>query len=68
MVLDKKALICLNFKWLGFRISDPIQNLDYLQPNLILTIQNPDLSGYQIPTVSLNYVREGETFRQKNLQ
>ena len=43
--------ICPNFKWLGFQISDPIQNLDHLQPNLFLTVRNPDLSGFQIPTV-----------------
>ena len=28
-------------KWLGFRISDSIQNPDYLQTNLFLTIRNP---------------------------
>ena len=28
------APICSDFKWLGFRISDPIQNPDNLQPNL----------------------------------
>ena len=27
------------------------RNLDHLQPNLFLTIQNPDQSGFQIPTV-----------------
>ena len=42
MVSDKIAAICPNFKWLGFRILDAIQNLDHLQPNLFLTIQNPD--------------------------
>ena len=42
MVIDKVAAICPDFKWMGFRISDPIQNLDHLQPNLFLTIQNPD--------------------------
>ena len=36
------AAIYPNFKWLGFRISDHIQNPDHLQPNLFLTIQNPD--------------------------
>ena len=36
---------------LGFRISDPIQNSDHLQTNLFLTIQNPILSGFQIPTL-----------------
>ena len=31
------------FKWrLLVRISDPIQNPDYLQPNLFLTPKNPD--------------------------
>ena len=39
---DKMVAICPDFKWLGFQISDPILNLDHLQPNLFLTIQNPD--------------------------
>ena len=43
--------ICLDFKWLGFLISDPIWNPDHLQLNLFLTIQNPNQSGFQIPTV-----------------
>ena len=30
------APICPDFKWLSFRISDPIQNPDHLQPNLFL--------------------------------
>ena len=30
------------YKWLGFRISNPIPNPDHMQPNLFLTIQNPD--------------------------
>ena len=42
MVFDKMAAICPDFKWLCFRISDPIQNSDHLQPNLFWTIQNPD--------------------------
>ena len=41
MAVDKMvAAICLNFKWLGFQISDPIQNLDQLQTNLFSTIWN----------------------------
>ena len=39
---DKMAVICLDFKWLGFWISNPIQNSDHLQPNLFWTIHNPD--------------------------
>ena len=31
------AAICPDFKWLGFRISDSIQNPDHLQPSLRLT-------------------------------
>ena len=42
MVFDKMAAICPDFKWLGFRISDPIPDLDHLQPNLFSTIQNSD--------------------------
>ena len=30
MVFDKMAAICPDFKWLGFWISDPIQNPDQL--------------------------------------
>ena len=36
MVFDEMALICLHFKWLGFRNADPIQNPDHLQPNLFV--------------------------------
>ena len=39
---NKMETICLNFKWLGFQISDPFRNPDHLQPNLLSTIQNPD--------------------------
>ena len=42
MVFDKMADINLDFKRLGFEISDPIQNLDHLKPHLFLTIPNPD--------------------------
>ena len=42
MVFDKMDAICADFKLLGFRISEPILNLVHLQPNLFLTIQNPD--------------------------
>ena len=34
MVFNKMATICPDFKWLGFQIADPIQNLDHLQHNL----------------------------------
>ena len=47
----KMAPICLDLKSLGVRISDPIWNPDHLQPNIFLAIQNPDYSGFQIPTV-----------------
>ena len=36
------AAICSDFKQLGFRILDPIQNPDQLQSNLFLTIKIPD--------------------------
>ena len=39
MVSAKIAIICTDFKWLGFRISDPFQNPEHLQP------------GFKIPTV-----------------
>ena len=42
MVFDKMVAICPYFKLLVFRISDPIQNPDYLQPNLSSTIHNLD--------------------------
>ena len=53
MFFDKLSAIFLDFKWLGLWISDPVWNLDRLQPNLFLTIQYPDTSGFQIPTVSI---------------
>ena len=34
MVFNKMAAICPDFKWPGFKISDPIQNPDHLQTNL----------------------------------
>ena len=37
---EKMIAICRDFKYLGFHISDPIQNLDHLQTNPFLTIQN----------------------------
>ena len=48
----KMVAICPDFKWLSFRISDPIKNPDHLQPNLFLTILNLDWSGFQILTVA----------------
>ena len=51
MVFDKTALICSDFKWLGIRISVLNWNPDHLQPDLFLTIQNLDQSGFQIPIV-----------------
>ena len=46
MVFDKMAAIYLS----GFRILDPIQNLDHLQLNLFLIIKNLDQCVFQIPT------------------
>ena len=51
MDFDKMAVICPDLKWLGFQISDPIQNPKHLLHSLFLNIQNPDQSGFQIPTV-----------------
>ena len=51
MVFDKMPAICPDFKWLGLQISDLIWNPDHLQPNLYLTIQNPDWSRFQTSTV-----------------
>ena len=34
--------ICPDLKWLGFRLSDPIGNLDHWQTNLFLTILTLD--------------------------
>ena len=48
MVFDKMVAISNDP---DFHISDPIQNLDQLQPNLFLTIQNLDKSSFQIPSV-----------------
>ena len=44
--------ILVIFKRLGFRISDPFQNPDYLQTNLFFNIQIPEISWFIIPTVS----------------
>ena len=38
MVFEKMTATCPDFKWFGFWISDPIQNLYHLQPYLFLTI------------------------------
>ena len=38
MVFDEMAAIYLDFKWLGFQISDPIQNPYQMQPKIFLTI------------------------------
>ena len=43
--------ICSDFKLQGLHISDPIQNPKHLKTNLSLTIWNPDISKFQIPTV-----------------
>ena len=51
MVSDKMVAIFPDYKWLGFRISDPIESSDHLQPNLFWTIQNSDKVKLQIPTV-----------------
>ena len=48
----------------GFQIvglPDFIQNPDHLQPNLFLTIQNPEKSGFQIPAV-VNFSPEFRSF------
>ena len=47
---DKMAAICTDFKLLGFRISDPIGNPDHLQIYLFLTITNPNMSRFPIPS------------------
>ena len=51
------AGICPDFKWLGFQISDPTQNLDHLQSNVFLTIWHPDEFRFQIPTVIHGKIR-----------
>ena len=43
MIFDKMVAICLDFKWLGYQISDPIWNLNHLQTNLYF-----DTSGFQM--------------------
>ena len=42
MVFDKMAAIYRDLNWLGYQISETIQNQDQLQSNLFLTIQNLD--------------------------
>ena len=55
IVLDKIVPICPDIKWLGFQISDPILNPDHLQPNLFLTIWDPDYPDFRSPLYSDNY-------------
>ena len=55
---DIMAAICLDFKWLGFRISDPFQDLDNFQTNFFSAISNADLIRFQIPTLSQNKQNE----------
>ena len=50
-VFDKMPATCLDFKWLGVQILDPILNMDHLQTKLILTIQNRDVSRFQFLTL-----------------
>ena len=54
----KMVANCPDFKWLDFWISDSIHNPNHLQTNLFLTIQNPDQSGFQIPTVDNKTIKE----------
>ena len=51
MDFDNMVAIYKDFKWLGFWISDPFQNLDHLQTNLFLTIPNSEDYWLQIHTV-----------------
>ena len=55
---DIMAAICLDFKWLGFRISDPFQDMDNFQTNFFSAISNADLIRFQIPTLSQNKQNE----------
>ena len=44
-----------DFKWLGFRISDPFLNLDHLHTNLFLTIQNRASSDFKSVWLSIEF-------------
>ena len=44
-------------KWSGFWIFDPIENLDHLQTNLFMTILNPDMLEFHIPTLQYLWSR-----------
>ena len=50
------AAICSDFKWSSFQIFDPIWNMDHLQTNLFLTIPNPKVSRFHIPTASWEFL------------
>ena len=39
IVFDKMSGICLDFRWFGFRISDPIQNPDQSNPTSFRTFK-----------------------------
>ena len=49
MVFDKMAAIYQDFKFLGFGVSNPIQNPDHLQHNLYLTIQIQTSPDFRSP-------------------
>ena len=59
MVFDTMAAICPDSKWLGSQISEPIQNPDHLQPNLLLTFQNQTSPDFKFPLYSAAWYSNG---------
>ena len=56
------AAICQYFKWLGFQISDPIRN-----PDLFLTIRNPDQARISDPQFKVLENKHLETYKIEGL-
>ena len=58
MIFYSIAAISLDFKWLGFQISDLIGNPDHLQPNLFFIFQNPAQSDFRSPLYWISKIRK----------
>ena len=55
IVFDNMAAICLDFKWSGFRISDPVKFWTIWEPTVCWPFKNQKASRFQIPTVFILY-------------
>ena len=55
IVFYNMAAICLDFKWSGFRISDPVKFWTIWEPTVCWPFKNQKASRFQIPTVFILY-------------